>query len=47
MYLEFFSARDGGTPEVVRAGNLVFIGGLYAADGALEHRTEKCEAVFG
>jgi enamine deaminase RidA (YjgF/YER057c/UK114 family) len=47
VYLEFFSARDGGTPEVVRAGNLVFIGGLYAADGALEHRTEKCEAVFG
>lgn len=47
MYLEFFSARDGGTPEVVRAGNLVFIGGLYAADGALEHRTEKGEAAFG
>lgn len=40
MYLEFFPVSGGGTPEVVRAGNLVFIGGLYAADGAPDVMTE-------
>ncbi|QIG48291.1 hypothetical protein G5V57_11480 [Nordella sp. HKS 07] len=40
MYLEFFSATDGDTPEVVRAGNLVFVGGLYAGDGATDVKAE-------
>lgn len=45
MYLEFFPATDGGTPEVVRAGNLVFIGGLFASDGAHDVETEA-RAIF-
>lgn len=45
MYLEFFSATDGGTPQLVRAGNLVFIGGLYAGDGAADVKAEA-RAIF-
>lgn len=40
MYLEFFPDTDGGTPEVVRAGNLVFIGGLFAENGAANVQAE-------
>jgi enamine deaminase RidA (YjgF/YER057c/UK114 family) len=40
VYLEFFPVSGGGTPEVVRAGNLVFIGGLYATDGTPDLKTE-------
>ena len=32
MQKQIFRDRDGGAPEVVRAGNLIFIGGLLAPD---------------
>lgn len=42
MYLEFFSAPDGGTPQIMRTGNLVLIGGLSAGagDGAADVKAE-------
>jgi enamine deaminase RidA (YjgF/YER057c/UK114 family) len=32
--VQIFRDTDGGAPEIVRAGNLIFIGGLLALDGA-------------
>lgn len=32
--MQIFRDKDGGSPEIVRAGNLIFIGGLLALDAA-------------